>query len=375
VRPRSIALVVMFSMFCILLGVLLALGNFPAGGFQPGDRSAIQSSPTLEGLISVLPEGAGVFLQRFDKQLLFFGGIALFGMLMSGVCIVRAAQFSREKTPKESVRGPSQRSEKVRGIARRWLAIQLPRKGWNLGLTWKIAGTFAAATLLVGVLATGAGYYLIARALRSQASQRAFVIATNLSDGAAGHVLSKDILSLHALLAKFALLEGVAYTFVEDRGGKVLAQSVGNEALYSVMTSKGGEIRDVRHRSVIFRGEAIDETRVPILDGQIGAVHVGIWNSAVEREIRQAIFPLFAWILPILALGVLLAVVLARKIQRPIRQLAQIAAKMSKADLDTPVEVESRDEIGALALSLERMRASLKAAMARLNQQDIRRRA
>jgi HAMP domain-containing protein len=48
---------------------------------------------------------------------------------------------------------------------------------------------------------------------------------------------------------------------------------------------------------------------------------------------------------------------------------------MSKGDLDTPVEVESSDEIGDLALSLERMRASLKAAIIRLNQQDVRRRA
>jgi HAMP domain-containing protein len=36
-------------------------------------------------------------------------------------------------------------------------------------------------------------------------------------------------------------------------------------------------------------------------------------------------------------------------------------------DLETPVRVESNDEIGDLAYSLERMRASLKAAMARLS--------
>ncbi len=377
-RPRSIALVVMFSMFCILLGVLLVLGNFTAGGFGgflPGDRSAAQPSLTFEVLTSVLPEGAAVFLYVFDKQLWFFGGVALFGILMSGVCIVRAAQFSREKIPKESVRAPSQRREKVRGIARCLLAMHLPTKGWNLGLTWRIAGTFAGVTLFVGLLVTGAGYYIIAGSLRSQASQRAFVIATNLSDGAASHVIGKDLLSLNALLAKYALLEGLAYAFVEDRERSVLAQSLENEALASLLSPAGGELREVRRRGLIFRGEPVDETRVPILDGQIGAVHVGIWNSAVQREIGEAVFPLFAWILPILALGVLLALVLARRIQRPIRQLAQIAAKMSKGDLDTPVGVESRDEVGDLALSLERMRASLKAAMIRLNQQDVRRRA
>jgi HAMP domain-containing protein len=42
-----------------------------------------------------------------------------------------------------------------------------------------------------------------------------------------------------------------------------------------------------------------------------------------------------------------------------------MAGKMSMGDLETPVEIESTDEIGELARSLERMRASLKAAMFR----------
>jgi HAMP domain-containing protein len=48
--------------------------------------------------------------------------------------------------------------------------------------------------------------------------------------------------------------------------------------------------------------------------------------------------------------------------------LAQNADNMSKGDLDTSVEVTSSDEIGELAVALERMRASLKAAFTRLNQ-------
>jgi methyl-accepting chemotaxis protein len=42
-----------------------------------------------------------------------------------------------------------------------------------------------------------------------------------------------------------------------------------------------------------------------------------------------------------------------------------MAGKMSTGDLETPVMIQSRDEIGELARSLERMRASLKAAMIR----------
>ena len=40
---------------------------------------------------------------------------------------------------------------------------------------------------------------------------------------------------------------------------------------------------------------------------------------------------------------------------------------MSKGDLDTPIKINAHDEIGELARSLERMRLSLKAAIARLS--------
>ena len=378
---RNIAPIVMFSMFCILLGVLLSLGDFAGGGggglrdFLVADRSAAPSS-TFAILQAVLSERVAVFLYGLlNVKVLFFGGVALFGVLMSMFSIVRAAQLSREKTGMDSVRARSQRREKVRRIARPLIGTWLAMKSWKLGLTWKIAGTFAGVTLFVSLVVAGAGYYLIASALRIEASRRAFVIATNLSDGVASHVIGKNLLSLKALLARYALLEGVAYIVVENRERKVLAQSLEGEALASLLLPEGGELRNVRRRSLIFRGALVDEIRVPILEGQIGAVHVGIWNGAVEHEIKQAGSSLLSWVAPVLAFGVLLALVLACRIQRPIRQLAQSADRMSKGDLDSPVGLESRDEIGALALALERMRASLRAAMTRLNQQDIRRRA
>jgi HAMP domain-containing protein len=52
---------------------------------------------------------------------------------------------------------------------------------------------------------------------------------------------------------------------------------------------------------------------------------------------------------------------------KPIIELAAVADDISRGRLDTPVSVRSGDEVGELARSLERMRASLKAAMVRLS--------
>jgi methyl-accepting chemotaxis protein len=54
---------------------------------------------------------------------------------------------------------------------------------------------------------------------------------------------------------------------------------------------------------------------------------------------------------------------------RPILDLKAIADDISRGRLDTIVSIQSNDEVGELGRSLERMRASLKAAMNRLSRE------
>ena len=66
------------------------------------------------------------------------------------------------------------------------------------------------------------------------------------------------------------------------------------------------------------------------------------------------------------AAAVVLALYLSQGIIRPVVLLSAAADSISRGDLDVPIAVTSRDEIGDLAESVERMRASLKAAIERL---------
>jgi HAMP domain-containing protein len=81
------------------------------------------------------------------------------------------------------------------------------------------------------------------------------------------------------------------------------------------------------------------------------------------------VFTIIALIAGCLAVGILLSLVLAAKAIRPLMGLKASADEISRGQLDTPVTIRSTDEVGELARSLERMRASLKAAMVRLNRE------
>ena len=63
---------------------------------------------------------------------------------------------------------------------------------------------------------------------------------------------------------------------------------------------------------------------------------------------------------------VLLSVLVARRITRPVRQLVEAARVMGAGDLDKPIAASSSDEIGFLAETLEEMRRELRARDERL---------
>ncbi len=56
----------------------------------------------------------------------------------------------------------------------------------------------------------------------------------------------------------------------------------------------------------------------------------------------------------------------ARSVIHPIRYLSEVADKISMGELDTPIQMKGKGEVGVLAESIERMQISVKAAIERL---------
>jgi len=242
----------------------------------------------------------------------------------------------------------------------------------RIGLKWKIGGIYTAVMVVLSLLVIGATYRVTQSILRDQLSRRALVIANNLSDAAAGPIVERNPLALSALASKYAVLDGAAYAFIEDNRGEVVAHSFG--AFPQELREKhpvGGQ-REAYRRKVSFQGKGVYETGFPILDGQVGRVHVGFWEDALEKEVQSAVFRLIGIIAVLPVAGMLLSFLVAHLIVRPIVDLTEVADKVTRGDLELSVSTKCvglRNEIGDLARSLERMRSSLRAAMLRLNRE------
>jgi len=234
------------------------------------------------------------------------------------------------------------------------------RKG---GLKWKISSTFSGLIFVLGLLVIGIVYFFTGNALQKHVDLRAAAIATNLADASAGFVSRKSSLELDALVAKYGRLDGVAYAFVQDAKGEVLASSV--QPFPAELKEAGGSVTPAG--TIALRGKSVYETRSPVLDGQLGVVRVGLWAEAVQDDMRTTLLPIIGLIFVCLAIGVGLSVMIASRTIKPILELKTIADEISRGKLDASVSIQSDDEVGELGRSLERMRASLKAAMVRLN--------
>jgi HAMP domain-containing protein len=236
------------------------------------------------------------------------------------------------------------------------------------GLTGRMIIAFSAIIASFGLLTIATVYFTLTASLERHALDRARVTAVNIRDTVPAFLFKKDISGLRAFLGNYAGQGGVAYVLVENRAGKVLAHSfavlpeeVRRESLQEPLTAD-------KPRQLQLGERAVHEVAVAASDAKVGAVRLGIWRDEVNEEISRAVTPLVQLILLVVGVGVLLAIFLAWKINRPILKLVKTARSISTGDLNAPsLDVEDPSEFGELSRALERLRSSVNAAMNRLN--------
>jgi sensor histidine kinase regulating citrate/malate metabolism len=184
----------------------------------------------------------------------------------------------------------------------------------RLSFEWKVM------LVVLGLFFVLIVHQLVARVLRVQIQESVVLMATNLSDAAAGYIASNDALRLKTTVTKYARLSRVAYVFVQDREGKIIASSSAGLFREFQPAVTSNQDLQVSQRELTVGDKPVYETRAPILDGQLGSTHIGIWAGAVEAEIHKALFK-FVWPISLGLLAAVIAVVmLAQPLVRAVRR-------------------------------------------------------
>jgi signal transduction histidine kinase len=202
-----------------------------------------------------------------------------------------------------------------------------------------------------------------------------------LDDGGFGLIYTMPVGRLESrsllLVAGYPLDQARASRLAADTGVDEVQIIVGGTV---VASSGDGEV------GTVTPGDPTDQRQTQTLpDGRlvryvaIGAEHAWGEPAAIALVIDDPLATLDAllsrtralMVALLVVIGAALALALARVMSRPILELAETATAIAHGDLDRSFEVRRRDEIGTLAVALERMRRALRAQLLVIRRQAI----
>jgi PAS domain S-box-containing protein len=196
--------------------------------------------------------------------------------------------------------------------------------------------------------------------------RRGTALAEGLAGLSAGALLLYNFTALEQNVVRFDRETDVAYALILDRLGEVVAHSRAPEqvglTLSDPVSLRAMAAAPVVQETVGADGEALYDFAVPILvdDDHWGTVRVGLSRRRVDAQIAGTRRELAALAVVALILGGLATAMVARRITRPVRQLADGVAAIARGELDQRIDPGRSDELGRLALAFNEMSAQLR---------------
>ena len=159
-----------------------------------------------------------------------------------------------------------------------------------------------------------------------------------------------------ALAAELRALEAAHHTHADMLDAATVAYRKNPNNVAAVM-AKLDEADTFFEENMVSYIEAIREHERATMEATVA--------SARDLVYQRLAVTFFVNVLSLIV-GIAAAFIIGRGITRAARQLNTVAASISRGDMDVPIEVKTNDEMKDLGDSIDRMRASLKAAIERL---------
>lgn len=271
----------------------------------------------------------------------------------TSVLLSEHSQLSDIRRALESVTGPEPETSE----SRRFPMIR------------KLTFGFSAVGILFGIAACAIVWGYFSRVYEKELVRRAQVATIGLTDLVTRRLATKSEKEIANDVEKYAAIKAVAYIYVEDANGAIIAHDPKDLPRYLNRDFPRSAEWALNGINVRYRGQEVFEVANRIGSGNSGFVHLGIWRDVIGVETRIALLPIAASIV-VLLLGITgMFIVVARRLNRPLLDLVEQADRISRGDFTVRLSLKRTDEIGDIARSIERLRASLHAVVRRLDQE------
>lgn len=236
-------------------------------------------------------------------------------------------------------------------------------------ITYKIILGFVLLILLVAA----ANIYTTSHVLENLQEERLRTSEVIFAKGLADHlyraVIEEKIKKItEVLLDEKSLREDkIEYITVVDRKGHLLAHTYLNDIPKILVKRKAPSFNGKEYilQTISEHGLSVYDIAVPVREGtlQIGTIHVGIRSDYLHNiitPIRTASGSVLIITFFVTLVAIVIAVLLSRSITNPLLKLKKLAVMVSSGNMETRIDIKSKDEIGDLARSFNQMADDLK---------------
>jgi len=268
------------------------------------------------------------------------------------------------------------------------MSIRFPK--FNLALKSKFVLTISFLILVTSAILSGFLTERQSLLIERELEKRGELMARNLAYNSEYGVLVENKLLLFNLMKGLYQEEEVVYIIIQDREGNILADWDRTEESHLRRARKLSVAQQVFKEDKIFErhftveGEEFENFSCPIKttrverskeevgliledekelltrEEKIGVAHIGMSLQHMRKEIADMKRIVVLLTLLVVVGGVLLTIFLVNIFIRPVKRLVHATERVASGDLSHTVEVTTKDEIGKLASSFNRMTTSLK---------------
>ncbi|MBI2570103.1 MAG: response regulator [Candidatus Schekmanbacteria bacterium] len=203
--------------------------------------------------------------------------------------------------------------------------------------------------------------------LRTDLEGGARVIAGNLAVLLLESVMANNFSFVNDAMQRTVDGEDILYALVAGEGNLAIAhwdpERIGEPLNGDETGRRAWAAESILIQDSAARGTPVLEVAVPVLsmtNRRFGVLRLGFSLAQVDAAVRASLVAVVLESVLLLAAAGLLALLLVRRVTRPVVRLTRDAVRIAGGELDHEVGPAGRDEVGRLAAAFEAMRAALR---------------
>jgi signal transduction histidine kinase len=210
---------------------------------------------------------------------------------------------------------------------------------------------------------------VITNAFREELEKKAFSIANNLSERIADYILLRDLFqttqALNEVLKKERDLE---YIFVTDEEGNIFAHTFNNGFPPDILSWNPLNERIKNVQLLETEKGYIRDVGINVFNGMRSELHIGIREDSLKHTLSKIRNVTISLTVFVILIAIVASFFMSRLITGPLNKFVEFTKVLGRGEFGKRIEVKSKDEIGDLGHSFNKLSMELKAAREKMEE-------